>query len=196
MRGAIPKRPLIGVTCLLVSCSGDRALLSEDVGQQDAALEADALGARCGTLMASFEAEARYLDAYTAVDGDVVTRPLQADDTQRWCFTTFPSGGGGGMSATGGFEGTAGAPVWVYKVQHRSFAGQYLDAHQTNGGKAVLRDAQYSSTQVWVVDKVGEEFRLKQLSSSRFLRGLSHTGTNYQVVISLTETPFTIVLEP
>jgi hypothetical protein len=108
----------------------------------------------------------RYLDAYTGGDGDVVTRPFQDDTTQRWCFTRVGTN--------------------IYTIQHRTFAGQFLDAFQTsNGHKAVLRDAQSNDSQRWeTYDYAGVAayVPITQVSTGRRLTYLNSSADDYRAV--------------
>jgi hypothetical protein len=190
---------LVGAAWIFVGCSTDGMSFQESVADDVAAVDAYELGTRCGTLMANLAGGERYLDAYTIANGDVVTRPRQLNDTQRWCFTRMDAGGAGGGAASGGFGGWGGFPAAPrYTVQHRSFSGQFLDAYETVGGKSVLRDAQNNLTQQWEVEAdLGGSLRLRQRSSGLYLKGLEEAASDYRVVMgAFSPTYFDIVLEP
>lgn len=111
----------------------------------------------------------RYLDAYTGGDGDVVTRDLQNDGTQTWCFKLVPGYG----------------TLPVFTIQHRSFGGQFLDAYETQSDhKAVLRNAQTDETQYWQLYYHAETQSLQvvQYSTRRALHALVNSAEDYRAV--------------
>jgi len=123
----------------------------------------------------------RMLDAYTSGNGRVMTRDWQNNTTQVWCFTLDNDDG-----------------IDRYRVQHRSYSGQYLDAYEgCCDYDAVLRDRQNNATQKWYVLESPNEpagastsggvplgfsyIRLRQSSSYRYLDAYT-LGHDYQAV--------------
>jgi hypothetical protein len=126
----------------------------------------------------------RLLDAYTSHNGSVVTRAWQDNDTQVWCFT---------LDADDGIDS--------YRIQHRTYSGQYLDAYESCCDyDVVLRDFQDNLSQRWYVlaspnipasttttgttGSTGNNVyvRLQQASSNRYLDAYTTSSDNYQAV--------------
>ncbi|MGK2913302.1 MAG: M12 family metallopeptidase [Porticoccaceae bacterium] len=111
------------------------------------------------------KSNARFLDAheYSAKDFAIVTRPSQANDTQRWIVR--PEGA-------------------VYTVRQRS-NGRLVDAHEYSGAdfRAVTRENQNNDTQRWVIMFLGDgEYRIQQVSSGRFLDAHASASNDYSMV--------------
>jgi hypothetical protein len=168
---------MVAAWLILTGCGEHRG--SEPATSQTAyPLDPLTLNGRCATIMR----QTRYLDAYTSSpSGNVVTRPQQADDTQRWCFTHM---------------GTEGSPSLApyFTVQHRSFDGQFLDAYEnsSNGYAAVLRDAQQNDSQNWTLLTMGSGFTLRQRSSFRHLTSSTLSSEDYRASTATTSTEWVI----
>jgi hypothetical protein len=177
------ERRWLGVGCVLMGCASDGFGSGEAVEQTREPVAAHELGGVCWRLSEPDATGVRYLDAYTSGDGNVVTRPHQSDDTQRWCFTQLLRGGPGG---TGGSAtaGAAGGPSTVYRIQHRSFAGQYLDAYESVNGKAVLRNMQGNDSQHWHIVGSNSAFRVRNMISSLYLKALTSSSDDFRVVMT------------
>lgn len=108
----------------------------------------------------------RYVDAYDyeGTDYDVVSRPNQSNNTQRWVFTKV------------GYS--------TYTIQQKS-TGRYLDAYDYNGTdyKVVLRPYQGNDTQKWVI--VGEShnsYTIQQKSTGRYLDAHEYSEKDFSLV--------------
>ena len=113
----------------------------------------------------------RYLDAYTSVNGRVVTRTVQDNDTQLWCFTEVE---------------TLGWNRVVYTIQHRTFSGQFLDAFETNHDyRVLLLNAQNNDSQRWLVTQDPSNpwvERIQQYSTLRYLDAYPDSDHDYRAV--------------
>lgn len=109
----------------------------------------------------------RYLDAYEfSNDFNVVTRPNQDDNTQRWVFTAVH----GGPSA--------------YRVQQLS-SRRFLDAHENSGKdfSVVTRTFQNNDSQRWSVNPLGDDiFTLQQKNTARFMDAHESGTQDFSVV--------------
>lgn len=109
----------------------------------------------------------RYLDAYQSSNRDfeVVTRPSQNNNTQRWELTPIGR---------------------VFAIRQAS-TGRYLDAYQSSSKdfSAVTRTPQNNDTQLWVVthlDPTLGRYTIQQLSSGRFLDAHTNSAKDFDVV--------------
>jgi hypothetical protein len=107
-----------------------------------------------------------FLDAWEIQEHDfnVVTRPLESDNTQRWVLTDM----GGGIST-------------IMQVS----SGRYLDAYESASldFRVVTRPQQNSNTQLWqLLGFGGGFFKIQQVSSGRFLEATITAATDFQVV--------------
>jgi hypothetical protein len=109
---------------------------------------------------------APYLHAPAVANTGVFTSTSQLD-LRTWCFSAVQ-------------DPTAPTGVFLpgYTVQHQTFAGQFLDAYESNlrDYRVVLRDAQGNASQRWVPEMSCESFHLSQESSGRYLD--AYTGSN------------------
>lgn len=95
----------------------------------------------------------RYLDAFTggSYGWDVVTRPKQRDETQKWIFTQVDGN--------------------VYTIQQK-VTRRFLDAyeHYSWDYKAATRPAQNNDSQKWVITRVdGDTYTIKHKVNGRYL---------------------------
>ena len=109
----------------------------------------------------------RYLDAHEIVEKDfnVVTRPRQENDTQRWIMTKEQGN--------------------LRRFQQVS-SGRFLDAHEISSldYRVVTRPRQENNTQLWslsVIDGHGG-LTFRQVSSGRFLDAYSSNTKDFQAV--------------
>lgn len=132
---------------------------------------------QCVRIRRAIEYGKPFLDAYTSGNGDVVTRDEQSNDTQLWCFTKT------GELLDPATPSGAGVVVPYFTIQHRAFSGQFLDAY-TNGNdyRAVLRDANGTPSQEWVMWDDCGTLVFQQRSVSRYLDGHSSSANNYRAV--------------
>jgi hypothetical protein len=111
-------------------------------------------------------ASGRFLDAHEIEERDfnVVTRPRQDNDSQRW-FTIK--------------EGN------LFRFQQVS-SGRFLDAHEYSDAdfRVVTRPRQENNTQLWSMNVIDghNRFTLRQASSGRFLDAYVSETQDYQVV--------------
>jgi hypothetical protein len=108
----------------------------------------------------------RFLDAHEiqSLDFNVVTRPFQNNNTQRWILTDM----GGGL----------------FTIQQLS-TGRFLDAHEIADldFRVVTRPRQDNNTQLWRLRDVGSSFfTVQQVSSGRFLDAHQIASLDFQVV--------------
>lgn len=118
-----------------------------------------------GTYTIRQKSSGRFLDAHEIAGKDfqLVTRPAQNNDTQRWELAS------------------AGA---VYAIRQKS-SGRFLDAHDSaaNDFRLVTRAAQDNATQRWVVVPVGDgSFTIRQLSNLRFVDAHEIAGEDFRLV--------------
>lgn len=107
----------------------------------------------------------RFVDAHehSGKDFAVVTRPNQANDTQRWIVR--PVGG-------------------IFTLQQRSNS-RFVDAHEHSGEdfRVVTRPDQANDTQRWAIFWHGEgEYSMLQISSGRFLDAYQSAAQDFSVV--------------
>jgi len=106
----------------------------------------------------------RFLDAYISSNNhNVVTRPAQNNDTQRWILTPI--------------EGT-------YTIQQKS-TGRFLDAYTSSGNNfsVVTRSAQNNDTQLWIIKSVGNGiYTIRQKRNNRFLD--AYTSSNNHTAVT------------
>lgn len=106
----------------------------------------------------------RFLDAHEIASKDfaAVTRPNQANDTQKWAI--IPVGG-------------------VYTLRQSS-NGRFVDAHESGHDFGVVtRDAQGNATQRWILGHLGNgTFSIRQQSSGRFVDAHESASKDFAVV--------------
>jgi Ricin-type beta-trefoil lectin domain len=113
------------------------------------------------------EASGRFLDAHEIAERDfnVVTRPRQDNDTQRWIMTQEQGN--------------------LRRFQQVS-SGRFLDAHEISSldFRVVTRPRQENNTQLWHLNIIssGQGFTLRQASSGRFLDAYLSGTKDFQVV--------------
>ena len=114
------------------------------------------------------KASGRFLDAHEIAERDfnVVTRPRQDNDTQRWIMTQE--------------QGT------LHRFQQVS-SGRFLDAHEIPSldFRVVTRPRQENNTQLWQLDVISGQnghFTLRQASSGRYLDAHLSETKDFQVV--------------
>jgi hypothetical protein len=108
----------------------------------------------------------RFLDAHEIPQRDfnVVTRPFQNNNTQRWKLTRWKGN--------------------MHRIQQVS-SGRYLDAHEIPSldFRVVTRPLQDNFTQVWVLyDWGGNFFEIQQASSERYLEAYLDQAKDFQAV--------------
>jgi hypothetical protein len=108
----------------------------------------------------------RFLDAHEIAERDfnVVTRPFQNNNTQRWVLTQVQGN--------------------QYRIQQVS-SGRFLDAHEIPSldHRVVTRPRQDNNTQLWrLFDFGGAFFTVQQASSGRFLEAYLSQTQDFQAV--------------
>jgi hypothetical protein len=109
---------------------------------------------------------ARFLDAHeiSSMDYNVVTRPLQENNTQLWLLTDMGFG--------------------QYTILQLS-TGRYLDAHEIASldFRVVTRPQQNNSTQLWRLTPLGGDYHtIQQVSSGRFLDSYHSSAQDFRAV--------------
>jgi hypothetical protein len=109
---------------------------------------------------------ARFLDAHeiSSKDYNVVTRPIQHDNTQLWFITDKGNG--------------------MFTILQLS-SGRYLDAHEIAGldYRVVTRPQQNNSTQLWRLQNIGGDYHtIQQVSSGRYLDFHYSSALDFQAV--------------
>ena len=109
---------------------------------------------------------ARYLDAHEIEEKDyqVVTRPLQTDDTQKWVLTDIGHG--------------------VYTIMQVS-SGRFLNAYPLESAdfRVVTRSAQTDTSQNWLLNDVGGGlFTIRQVSTGQFLDAYELSSQDFTAV--------------
>lgn len=95
----------------------------------------------------------RYLDAHQGADQDyqIVTRPQQENDTQKWILKPFGKD--------------------TYTIQQKS-SSRYMDAHRgaDQGYRIVTRPQQENDSQKWILTPLGNDtYTIQQKSSGRYM---------------------------
>ncbi|WP_157110587.1 RICIN domain-containing protein [Nocardia anaemiae] len=104
----------------------------------------------------------RFLDAYESThDFAAVTRPEQADNSQRWTLRAHAGGS--------------------YSLQQKS-TGRFLDAQTAGDFAAVTRPAQNNDTQRWVLDQVGVVYTIQHQHNDRFLDAYTTAEQDFALV--------------
>ena len=108
-----------------------------------------------------------FLDSHEIEERDfnVVLRPRQDNDSQRWIMTRAEEG---------------------YRRIQQVSSGRFLDAHEYSGKdfRVVTRPRQDNRTQLWSMSVIDahNRFILRQISSQRFLDAYVSESQDYQVV--------------
>jgi hypothetical protein len=167
-------RGVAGMIAVALNACGPADVGSEPVDQAElgAGIELPPLplDGRCRRIATNILSNVprRYLDAHTTGDRGVVTRERQFNDTQLWCFTRMADG--------------------RYRIQHRNFDGQFLDAWTTRAPyEAVLREYKDSDdTQLWELLPTGaypyDWYRFRQGETGKVLEASMSVGSDYPVV--------------
>jgi hypothetical protein len=108
----------------------------------------------------------RFLDAHEAggdLDFNVVTRPFQNNNTQKWWLTDLGNG--------------------LYRISQAS-SGRYVDAHEYADAdyRVVTRTLQDNPTQVWLLREVDGKYSIQQVSSGRYLDAHQSASKDYRAV--------------
>jgi len=124
-------------------------------------------GGRRRTVTITLGSGPRFVDAHEiggSFDFNVVTRPFQNNDTQRWVMTD------------------AGAGLVTFM---QTSSGRFLDAHEilSLDFRVVTRPLQDNATQLWrLIGFGGGFFMIQQVSSGRVLEAYLDSAKDFRVV--------------
>jgi hypothetical protein len=110
----------------------------------------------------------RYVDAYTSTaashEYDLVTRPAQNDDTQKWIITPLGNN--------------------VYTIQQK-YNNRYVDAYTSTAGSheynLVTRPAQNDDTQKWIITPLGNNvYTIQQKYNNRYVDAYTYEALSHE----------------